>query len=260
MNPFLIRIALRPRTPLESLDLAALFIRDHARPFLHSVALCCVLPALVFGALQVWVGLAAGWGVLVAVVWLAPLLQPVFMAHAARLLFEPDVPMRSVFRDLWAHRLAFAQLLGVRVLGAGVALMSMFMLLPFWMVLSLFANETLMLERGTLWSSAQRAIWLSTEDVGRAVMSVGVLLGLTLWVVLCTEALAQALLGVVLQVGAPFGRLSDGDPTPWATLGVLLAQPVVAWARIILYVDVRAALEGWDLQIDLRAAAEEAEA
>ena len=66
-------------------------------------------------------------------------------------------------------------------------------------------------------------------------------------------AIGHGIVEFLLQLGRPFGSLSNGEVTPYAVAGVLLAQPLIALYRLLLYVDVRTRLEGWDLQVSLRA-------
>ena len=70
---------------------------------------------------------------------------------------------------------------------------------------------------------------------------------------MAAESLGQGIIGFVFQLGAPFGALSSGDATPYLLMGVLLANPVNAMYRLLLYVDARTRSEGWDLQVRLRA-------
>jgi len=90
--------------------------------------------------------------------------------------------------------------------------------------------------------------------VGIAVMGAASRWGFIVWFGLVGEATGQAMVGFILQLGEPFGALMYGDVTPYLLLGLLVSQPVHAVYRLLLYVDVRTRLEGWDLQVGLRAA------
>ena len=50
---------------------------------------------------------------------------------------------------------------------------------------------------------------------------------------------------LILAMSAFFGMLLGG---------LLVSAPVFAWYRLLLYLDSRTRLEGWDLQVGLRAA------
>ena len=56
------------------------------------------------------------------------------------------------------------------------------------------------------------------------------------------------------QRGRPLPSALEGVATPWLTAGILASHPVWALWRLLLYVDVRTRVEGWDLQVGLRAA------
>jgi hypothetical protein len=74
------------------------------------------------------------------------------------------------------------------------------------------------------------------------------------WFAVTAEAVGQGLVSGVLQLGTPFGDVLLGEVTPFLILGILLSHPVYAIYRLLLYVDVRTRVEGWDLQVGLRAA------
>ena len=77
--------------------------------------------------------------------------------------------------------------------------------------------------------------------------------GSLMWAAIAAEALGQNLVGFVFQLGAPFGSAPE-DITPYLLAGLLVGRSLFAVYRLLLYVDVRTRVEGWDLQVQLRAA------
>ena len=75
------------------------------------------------------------------------------------------------------------------------------------------------------------------------------------WMALLFEASGQFLLSQLLQMGSPLGALVDGQVTPFLLMGVLVGHAFFALFRLILYMDVRTRMEGWDLQVAFRALA-----
>lgn len=258
MNPFACRIALRPRTPFESLDMALRVLRADAGP-LARMALTTLLPAaVVLGAfvaaqpsrLVLRVGFAM-------VVLLAPLLQVPFTALVAQRLFDATVRPRDV-RLGSARWRAYTLICVSTAMSALIGVLTLASMWPVAHAVTLWVVEAAVLERLPLRRALSRSLALATQGFVTSIAGAFVSAILLGWVVLVTELLAQGLVGFVLQLGQPFGAMTDGDVTPWMFLGVLLAQPCIALYRVILYVDLRTAVEGWDVQVAMMAAAEDA--
>jgi hypothetical protein len=119
----------------------------------------------------------------------------------------------------------------------------------------MFFHETWLLESVSVQRGASRAMLFVQEFLGKSLFGIAVSAASGMWMVTAFESLGQALVGTVLMLGTPFGMASSGDVTPYVLLGVLVAQPLLALYRFLLYIDLRTELEGWDLQVGLRAAA-----
>lgn len=256
MNPTGCRIVLRVRTPFEVLDLAIRLAQVDAGP-LARLAAIVVLPAFVLA----WtVGIVSGslaWG-LVTLIVLSPWMQLPFTMLGARRLFDPTVSVRDVLRQLPASWRA-----GVwRCVGLGVvvvaSLLSVGMAALPLTVAVVFLGEVLALEQIDLRTGLTRAVRLASDQATLAIVGTLTMWTLGAWCVLAAEVGGQAVLGFVLQLGQPFGAVVTGTLTPFVLAGVAVAQPVIAWYRLLLYLDVRTAIEGWDLQVALKAAAEAA--
>lgn len=253
MNPFAVRVELRPRSPFEVLDLACVLLRTTWRPMLTLAAV--VLP---LGGGLSWALGALGedpWIALPVVLLLAPMLQLPFLLLGGRALFEPEPGVRGVAHDLWTLRGAVVRF-GLVVLMAELLLLITVLLVSPAYVLLLFFSEALLLERVDLGRALSRSSRLVTAAAGRAWVG-AILLGLGMtWGMAVGELCGQALVRDVLQLGEPFGSAMTGVFTPYALAGLLLSQPLAALYRLLLYVDIRTVTEGWDLQVALRAAAE----
>jgi len=253
VNPNQCRVALRPRGPLEVFDLCVRLVRANLRDVVALFAVTVGPMWVALGALAWW--LEGDPQVLVPLLVAAALPLPApFSVLSGRLLFAPRFPARAVLRDLLHHlpQLAWAWLVQLGVLVVGVATCGLG-----WMAghsVWLFIEETALLERVGAGRSLQRSMRLASAHPGAALAGTMGRLVLTGWCVVVAEAGGQALLGTVLQLGAPFGSAWSGIVTPWVVLGALSAQPLFAMYRLLLYVDVRTRVEGWDLQVRLRAA------
>lgn len=251
MNPNLCRLALRPRGPLEVFDLCLRLIRAHPSVFGRLAALV-VLPVALGTGLGAW--LTGGhWVWLLVPVLAGPLLQAPFTLLGGRLLFSDAFTVRQVLRELLQRPLALlavpfwvllVEAVGVLSCGAGL------ILLP----AMAFVTEAALLERADGSRIPSRAAKLAGLHPGIAVAAVLGWGTLTIWGGLVGEGAGQALVGSLLQIGRPFGSLSDGMVTPYLLAGALLAQPLFAVYRLLLFVDVRTRVDAWDLQVGLRAA------
>jgi hypothetical protein len=250
------RVALRPRGPLEVLDLAVRLGQEAAGP-LVALAGIVLLPAWLVAS-----AIAVAWdeGVAVAAVLIgvAPVLQLPFLLLGARVLFERDARARDALSDLRGR--GGAVLLGLLrtlvVVVASLASLGLFWL-PVQTVL-MFVLECSALERVGTVEAVRRSARLASDQVGRTLAGALVQVVVLAWCALAGELCGQVLVAFVLQAGTPFGSLADGVVTPWVLGGILAAQPLLATYRLLLYLDVRTVLEGWDLQVALMAAAEEA--
>jgi hypothetical protein len=117
-----------------------------------------------------------------------------------------------------------------------------------------YMTETALLERVAVSRGISRTMRLAGARPSNALVTALSWWLLTAWFALVGEAAGQGLVGFVLQLGQPFGELAVDHVTPYVLGGVLVAQPLHAVYRLLLYVDVRTRLEGWDLQVALRAA------
>lgn len=253
MNPHLCHIVLRPRGPFESFDLTLALIRARWRPLVRLTAALVAPPWLVLAGLC-W--LTSGhWALLPLPLLLIPALQAPTTLMSARLLFTDEHRVRDAIRSATKAipeliTISFWQLLATLIAvatclyGAIPALGGV-----------LYTWETGLLEgvapSRILRRSARLALGAPADAVTGAIAPIG----LTVWCAVVAEATAQTLISFVLQAGTPFGAISDGTVTPWFLLGMLLAQPLIAIYRLLLYVDARTRTEGWDLQVGLRAAA-----
>lgn len=255
MNPYAVRVVLRPRSVNEVLDLAAVLLREHAPALLRLSILVLVPVQLALEGLSLvgeepWLGMAAGW-------MLLPFVQLPFLLFGARALFEPNVGLRLVLHDLWDRRwelLGLTALTAVAVaLATCSALMFSFVLLPL-----IYLPQTVLLERRGVAAGAGRAMSLLGAQFVSTVIGAAVVTVATLWGAVVGEGAGQAMVGFVLQLGEPFGALWYGDRTPYLLSGTLLIQPLLALFQLLLYLNARTVTEGWDVHLAVRAAAEEA--
>jgi hypothetical protein len=249
MNPNLCRVALRPRGPFEVFDLTMCFMRERARP-LAVLALFTCAPVFILCSLIAWFT-DGHWASLVLALALAPVIHAPYTVLAGRLLFSEDTSVRAALMAVFssAGPLAMAWAIGLMGLGAvscaGLGLIAQPALL--------YLPETALLERVGATRGLRRTMRLAGGYLGTAIIGVCARWGLPLWLGLTAEFAGQNVVGWVLQLGGPFGALTSGQVTPFLLAGVVAAQPIYAVFRLLLYVDVRTRMEGWDLQVGLRA-------
>jgi hypothetical protein len=245
-------VVLRARSVPEVLELALRWGVTVCRRTFFRLALVTLVPA--FAACLI-ARLALEWEW--AAVWalalcLATVCQGVFTVAAGDLVFDPDTRARGVLKRtvkrlpaylvaLLLTRLAMA--VGTLIGGVGLFLV--------WPRVA-FVHEAVLLEGGG--KPLKRAQQLTR---GRNERALGLVLAQALSLVagaLLTDALGNALLDDVLQLGRPLGELKDGGSV-FALLGFFLAVPYTAACRLLLYIDTRTRQDGWDLQVRFQRAA-----
>lgn len=247
MNPHACRIVLRPRGPLEAIDLSFMLLREARVPVVGLAALT-LLPA--WGA-TMGLAWALGWSPLVALVpfVFGPLLQAPFTVLFGRFLFSAKVPLKEVWRGTTQ---------GLFGVGMSWAITDFSLLFCFGIgliaqPLLAFLPEVVLLERARFGRAIIRVTHLVASQPIGAALSVAARWGLPLWGMLAGEVLGQFLVSFLLQIGEPFGSLAGGQITPFALAGILAVQPLLAVYRLMVYVDARTRTEGWDLQVAIRA-------
>jgi hypothetical protein len=233
-------------------DLTWVFARENLSPLL-TLLLVTVLPPWLFCAVVAWGFDGAPWVLLLVLPFLDPIQAP-FTLLGGRLLFDADASASSVLREL-------PSALG-RLVGALAAILASWLVSPLTCMTMLvpilgataYLPETALLERVPIGRGIQRSMRLAGANPAIALFALSGRAFLTLWCAAVAESFGQVLLSTTLQLGAPFGSALEGDVTPFLLLGVLVAQPIHALYRLLLYVDVRTRVEGWDLQVGLRAA------
>ena len=258
MNPNLCRVVLRPRNGFEVFDLAWRFLSVRWSPFVRMFALI-YLPLWVTGSVAGFF-LDWHWGVGVVVLALGVGMKAPFTLLTGRLMFADSV---SVFSVLWDALRRFPQWITVAVLhlmaGVLATVTCGLSALPTTGGL-LWVSECVLLEQrqdaglSGGWNAARRSWHLAGQGPAAAVYGVFGSLFLTVWFMALGEATGSVITGFLLQFGTPFGSPWDLQVTPWMLFGLLAAQPIVAAYRLLLYVDTRTRVEGWDLQVALRAA------
>ena len=252
MNPNLCRVVLRPRSPFEVFDLGVRFIRVNLGVLTRMTALTVGMPWLLLAVLCV-VFDGSGWLLLLPLP-LCPFIQAPFTILGGRLLFRDDVTVRETLMQIARGGAGVVGIGLAALVNAGLSLMTCgFGFLPLTAALQ-YVPETLLLERVGWQRGLQRSLRLAGGHSGIAFAGAVGWVFLTAWSAAVFEGLGMALLDTTLQLGAPFGTAFEGKVTPFLLLGILLAQPMHAIYRLLLYVDVRTRIEGWDLQVGLRAA------
>jgi len=253
VNPNQCRLALRPRGPLEVFDLGVKLVRANLLDMGALGALLVVPPSLALGAVAWW--FEGDPKLLLPLLLLACLPLPApFAVLTGRLLFADRFRVREVLLDLFHHLglLLWVWMVDLCVWVIGIATCGIGWLAGHsaWM----FVEETTLLERVGPGRSLRRSFRLASRQPGAAVSGTLGRLAITGWGAAVGEAGGQALVNTVLQLGEPFGSAVAGQVTPYLIFGVLAAQPLFAIYRLLLYVDARTRVEGWDLQVRLRAA------
>ncbi|MEZ4318123.1 MAG: hypothetical protein R3F61_11485 [Myxococcota bacterium] len=252
MNPNLCRVVLRPRGPLEVFDLGMRFAHANRSVLLRLTALVVGVPWLLLVPICWW--FEGAWWVALLPLPLFPFVQAPFTLMGGRLLFRDDATVGQTLQELLR---ATGRVSGIVLTGFVSTLLSLatcgYGYLPL-LAAVLYVPETALLERVGLDRGLRRSLRLAGGHLGVALVGATARVFLTLWAAAVAEGFGQAVFDTTFQLGQPFGAAANGEVTPFLLFGMLLAQPIHAIYRLLLYVDVRTRVEGWDLQVGLRAA------
>jgi len=245
------RIVLRERSVAEVLDLALRFVVVNARTYAAVAAVALVPAALACAVAGDRLGWRSGWA-LAAVLALAA--DVPFTLLASRLVFDDRVRARDVLRDALpsAGRVVALRLAALPL----VAILLLALVVPgVWLATTLlFATEVALLEQAGLGRVFGRAARLASSAPSGAVLGLGALLLLAVAGVLFVDVAGRALIGEILLFQPPRPVWSTGGGV-LPVLGLFLAIPYLATARLLLYLNVRTRTEGWDIQVRFAALA-----
>ena len=249
MNLLEARVALRPRSMSDVLDLAGPFCIVNRRTLLPlalgtttvgavAVVLCRLMLAWPWWA--VWL-LTAGY-LLLAV--------GLFTQAAGELLFQAPAQVRARavlgrFLRRFPQYLV-ARLLQWLVLGVSAAL---FVPLPIFAPRLLFVAEAVLLESGSPTSALARSTRLV---LFRSLPCLGLALACALapfLFAISADVVGDAIVNLVFEMGRPLGSLWSDGGSGFAVVGALLSAPFVASASFLGYIDLRTRKEGWDIQL-----------
>ena len=252
MNPNESRVVLRPRNPFEVFDLTWRFVRVRWHP-LARLGGWLLVPLSALAFLLCWLTDGHPACLLLPAIVALPLQAP-FTLLTGRLLFSDEVSPREVLGDCFRLFPSLMVSWMVRVLGWSATSLTCFLALPVMDTWLAYLSEAALLERVSASRGMRRSLRLASGNPLIALMAGGSMWLLAAWMGAAAELTGMFVVDTVLQLGSPFGRAQDGVVTPWLLIGLMASQPLAAVYRLFLYVDVRTRVEGWDLQIALRAA------
>jgi len=256
MNLHDARVALRPRTMSDVIDLAGPFAMANRRLMVP----LALLVTSVGGGLCLLCRTQLGWSwtrVWLFVAGYLVLADGLFALAAGELLFRRPEEIRILaLLGRFVRRLpAFvaAKLAHVLILGVCAAL---FVPLPIFGARLFFVSEAVLLEAGrplgSLGRSSRLVLFRSLPCLGLALACLCAPFGLAV----AAEVVGDTVVSLVLQMGRPFGSLWSDGGSVYAVVGALLSAPFVASASFLGYIDMRTRKEGWDIQLRFTALAE----
>lgn len=229
------RVVLRPRSLLESGDLAFAFVRRHWRLYLRLLP-WVVVPALVGWACEQLIGVTTG--ALVAIV-LEVLGSGIFVRLCGELMLKDDVDLRVLQQDF---RRCLPQWIAANAFSAIALLGSLLLAYP-WLA---FVPEGVLLERSTPKEAMKRSVTLMKATPGRSPGFFALSVFFALFALVGFDAVDSSVAGL-------FGFAPDPDASLVNSLGFALALPYLTTWRFLLYIDCRTRREGWDLQVQMGA-------
>lgn len=243
-------VVLRPRTISEIADLGFRVSSSIAFRLYSRLALYTLLPAYIlcmalrywadFSWLQVW---------LVAAL-LVPFVEAVYSVAISQLMFSPTLGPRPVFALFRKRFGALIWSLVVRLVGAIIGVLTIFIMMPFVLIRLLLLDEACLLE-GLSGNRAYERSHRLVENRGAGTGFLTVLLLGTIRVgsVILAEFLFDGIVKDLFQLGRPFGWLFRDGGSPASLAGFFLAIPLIATIRFLYYIDSRTRADGWDIQL-----------
>jgi hypothetical protein len=262
------RVVLRPRALDETFDLAVAYARRHWRDFWR------IQLALIGGALAI----IAAVKVLASLDWLetwalvmvlATPLELMITVYAGNHLFGIPTSLKSSAAAVLRHPLL---LLGLALIvpapwlamllthfqqQALTALMLVLDLLGWSFLLARLAYlpQVVLLESSRSQSAGKRSKDMIVRRFGRALLLVIASAALLVGFTLGFELWSRFVISEMLQLGEPIDTLFDNLGSWPSVAGFLFASPFLALARLFDYVDARTRLDGWDIQVRMKAIA-----
>ena len=256
MNLLEARVALRPRSMSDVIDLAGPFCMANRR----LLAPLALLTTGAGGLLAFVCRTQAGWSWYA--VWLALagyllLGSGVFTVAAGELLFREPTDVR-VFRVLAVFGRKLPKFFIARLvqLLALTFFASIIVTLPIFAARLFFVSEAVLLESGKAWGSLARS---SRLVLYRSFPCFGLALACAcapFLFAISADLLGNTLVDMVFEMGRPVGSLWSDGGSAYAVVGALLSLPFVASASFLAYIDLRTRKEGWDIQLRFMALAE----
>jgi hypothetical protein len=250
------RVALRPRSMSDVLDLAGPFCMGNRR----------LMGRLALVHVSVGAGLAAvcrlrlewAWpSVWLLVAAYLLLTNGIYTLAAGELLFRRPDEIR-VWTLLRRFVRRFPSYAVARILHlTGLAICAAIVLpLPVFAARWFFFGEALLLESASplasLTRSSRLVLFRSGPSFGLALAS----LCAPFLFAVATDVMGNVVVHLLLQMGQPLGSLFENGGSGFAVVGVLLSAPFVASASFLGYIDMRTRKEGWDIQLRFMALAD----
>lgn len=256
MNLLEARVALRPRSVSDILDLAGPFCVVNRRLLLPLAVVTTAVGSALAGVCRL--GLGWSWSAVWLVVGIyGGITSGVFTQAAGELLFRQpgQVPARLVLARFVRNAPRY---LAARMLQALALFLSALVFLPLPVFASrlLFVSEVVLLESSSPAGSLSRS---SRLVLFRGLPCFGVVLACALAPFVfaaAADVVGDAVVNFVFEMGRPLGSLWSDGGSGFAVVGALLSAPFVASASFLAYVDLRTRKEGWDIQLRLMAIAE----
>ena len=257
MNLLEARVALRPRSMSDVIDLAGPFCLSNRRLFVPLALWVSALGGLLAFLCRVEAGWP-WWAVWLMVAAYLLLASGVYTVAAGELLFRApgEVRVSRVLARFAGAR--FSQFLVARVVQVLVLVGfgALTVPLPIFAARLFFTTEAVLLESGSALGSLARS---SRLVLYRGVPCFGLALACLaapFLFAIAADLLGNTLVDMIFQMGRPVGSLWTDGGSGYAVAGALLSSPFVASASFLGYVDQRTRKEGWDIQLRFMALAD----